>query len=39
MITPAMPAMIPITGNSIFLEIKYSELSTSAISSNPSPKS
>ena len=36
---PATPAMMPSTGNMRLREMKYSELSTSPISSNPSPTS
>ena len=37
--TPATPAMTPSTGNMPLRAMKYSELSTSPISSNPSPTS
>ena len=37
--TPATPAITPSTGNMPLREMKYSELSTSPISSSPSPRS
>jgi hypothetical protein len=39
MMLPAIPAIRPISGNMVLLEIKNIEVSTRPISSSPSPKS